>query len=99
MRRSAAPSVRAAKKMKFSPPYVAGNKADTARNSNCSATNLPEVVQQANPNQVSILFTSVFRRSLQDSFAQQLTLLVLSMAGLLKNIKLSKFTISCFFLI
>lgn len=66
MRRSAAPSVRAAKKMKFFPPFVAGNKADTARNSNCSATNSLAFVQPANPNQVSILFTSVFRRSLQD---------------------------------
>ena len=88
MRRSAAPSVRAAKKMKFCPPFVAGNKADSARNSNCSPTNSLAFVQPANPSQVSILFTSVFRGSLQDLFAKQLTLLVLSIARLLKNIKL-----------
>ena len=56
MRRSAAPSVRAAKKMKFCTPFLAGNKANTAENSENSTTISLVSVHQADPNQVSLLF-------------------------------------------
>ena len=38
MRRSAAPSVRAAKKIKFSTPYIAGSDANSSEGSHYSAT-------------------------------------------------------------
>lgn len=50
MRRSAAPSVRAAKKMKFCTPFLAGSKENTTGNST-SATTI-SLAKQSNPNQV-----------------------------------------------
>ena len=43
MRRSAAPSVRAAKKMKFCPPFLPGAKENTI-----------SLAKQSNPNQVRL---------------------------------------------
>jgi len=47
MRRSAAPSVRAAKKMKFCSPFLAGSKENTARNLTSATT--VSLAKQSNP--------------------------------------------------
>ena len=59
MRRSAAPSFRASKKMKFCTPFLGGNKADTAGKSHDSAkisfptASYEITLKQADPNKVS----------------------------------------------
>lgn len=51
MRRSAAPSVRAAKKMKFCTPFLAGSKENTTGNSTIATT--ISLAKQSNPNQMT----------------------------------------------